>query len=116
MKYKYTALNGRNQKKEGAIEADSQAEATNKLREKGLIVQDLIQLGKDSDEPTSIWQMDLGGDIHTKKIKPKKVILNPSMSKIMLKKNIGMNVLTKQIQILIGMLIGINYLNILFLF
>ena len=98
MKYKYTALNGRNQKKEGAIEADSQAEATNKLREKGLIVQDLIQLGKDSDEPTSIWQMDLGGDIHTKKIKPKKLLMVLSQLGMMMKAGINLS-LSMQIMI-----------------
>ena len=75
MKYKYVAMNAKNQKKEGYIEAETQNNAVSILREKGLIVQDLTELGSNSDEPTSFWQMDLGGDIHTKKIKPKKLLM-----------------------------------------
>ncbi len=98
MKYKYVALNARNQKKEGAIEAETQAEAINMLREKGLIVQDLVQTSKDSDEPTSIWQMDLGGDIHTKKIQPKKLLMIMSQLGMMMKAGINLS-LSMQIMI-----------------
>lgn len=98
MKYKYVAINARNQKKEGAVEAETQSEAINKLREKGLIVQDLTQMGKDSDEPTSIWQMDLGGDIHTKKIQPKKLLMIMSQLGMMMKAGINLS-LSMQIMI-----------------
>ncbi len=98
MKYKYVAMNARNQKKEGAIEAASQAEATNLLREKGLVVQDLVELGSNSDEPTSIWQMDFGGDIHTKKIKPKKLLMILSQLGMMMKAGINLS-LSMQIMI-----------------
>ncbi len=98
MKYKYVAMNARSQKKEGTIEADSQGEATNKLREKGFVVQDLIALGNDSDEPTSIWQMDLGGDIHTKKIKPKKLLMVLSQLGMMMRAGINLS-LSMQIMI-----------------
>jgi len=98
LKYKYVALNARNQKKEGAIEAETQAEAINMLREKGLIVQDLVQTSKDSDEPTSIWQMDLGGDIHTKKIQPKKLLMIMSQLGMMMKAGINLS-LSMQIMI-----------------
>lgn len=73
MKYKYVAMNARNQKKEGAIEAETQNQAVSILREKGLIVQDITEAAG-SDAPTSIWEMEIGGDIHTKKI-PKKTLL-----------------------------------------
>lgn len=98
MKYKYVALNARNQKKEGAVEAATQSEAINILRERGLIVQDLSELGSKSDEPTSIWQMDLGGDIHTKKIKPKKLLM--IMSQLGMMMRAGMN-LSLSMQIMI---------------
>lgn len=98
MKYKYVAMNARSQKKEGTIEADSQGEATNKLRERGFVVQDLIALGNDSDEPTSIWQMDLGGDIHTKKIKPKKLLMVLSQLGMMMRAGINLS-LSMQIMI-----------------
>ncbi len=98
MKYKYVAMNARNQKKEGAIEAESQAEATSILREKGLVVQDLIELGSNSDEPTSIWQMDFGGDIHNKKIKPKKLLMVFSQLGMMMKAGINLS-LSMQIMI-----------------
>ena len=73
MKYKYTAMNVKNQKKEGAVEAETQSQAVAILREKGLIVQDIVEAAG-SDEPTSIWQMDVGGDIHNKKIKKKRLL------------------------------------------
>lgn len=98
MKYKYVALNARNQKKEGAVEAETQSEAINILREKGLIVQDLTELGSSSDEPTSIWQMDLGGDIHSKKIKPKKLLMIMSQLGMMMKAGINLS-LSMQIMI-----------------
>jgi len=98
LKYKYVAMNARSQKKEGTIEADSQGEATNKLRERGFVVQDLIALGNDSDEPTSIWQMDLGGDIHTKKIKPKKLLMVLSQLGMMMRAGINLS-LSMQIMI-----------------
>ncbi len=98
MKYKYTAMNARSQKKEGTIEAETQAEATNILREKGLVVQDLIQLGSNSDEPTSIWQMDLGGDIHTKRIAPKKLLMVMNQLGMMMKAGINLS-LSMQIMI-----------------
>ena len=98
MKYKYVALNARNQKKDGAIEAATQGEAINQLREKGLIVQDLTELGSNSDEPTSFWQMDLGGDIHTKKIKPKKLLMIMSQLGMMMKAGINLS-LSMQIMI-----------------
>ena len=91
-------MNARSQKKEGTIEADSQGEATNKLRERGFVVQDLIALGNDSDEPTSIWQMDLGGDIHTKKIKPKKLLMVLSQLGMMMRAGINLS-LSMQIMI-----------------
>ena len=74
MKFKYVAMNARNQKKEGAIEAETQNQAVAILREKGLIVQD-IQQAAGSDAPTSIWQMDMGGDIHNKSIKKKTLLM-----------------------------------------
>lgn len=98
MKYKYVAMNARSQRKEGAIEAGSQAEATNKLRERGLVVQDLVELGGGSDEPTSIWQMDFGGDIHNKKIKPKKLLMILSQLGMMMKAGINLS-LSMQIMI-----------------
>ena len=73
MKYKYVAMNARNQKKEGYVEAESENNAVAILRERGLIVQDLTNAGG-SDAPTSIWQMDIGGDIHNRNI-PKKTLL-----------------------------------------
>ena len=91
-------MNARNQKKEGAIEAANQAEAINILRAKGLVVQNLTELGSKSDEPTSIWDMDLGGDIHTRKIKPKKLLMVFSQLGMMMKAGINLS-LSMQIMI-----------------
>ncbi len=90
MKYKYVAMNARNQKKEGAIEAETQNQAISILREKGLIVQDISEAAG-SDVPTSIWQMDMGGDIHTKKIKKKKLLLLFNQLGMMMKARINLS-------------------------
>ena len=90
MKFKYVAMNARKQKKEGAIEAETQNQAVAILREKGLIVQD-IQQAAGSDAPTSIWQMDVGGDIHTKKIKKKKLLLLFNQLGMMMKAGINLS-------------------------
>ncbi|MGN0470795.1 MAG: type II secretion system F family protein [Acutalibacteraceae bacterium] len=97
MKYKYTALNARNQKKEGAIEAETQNQAISILRDKGLIVQDLKEAAG-SDEPTSIWQMDIGGDIHKKKIKKKRLLQLMNQLAMMMKAGINLS-LSMQIMI-----------------
>lgn len=90
MKYKYTALNAKNQKKEGAIEAETKNQAISILRDKGLIVQDISEAAN-SDEPTSIWQMDMGGDIHKKKIKMKRLMQLMNQMGMMMKAGINLS-------------------------
>lgn len=97
MKYKYSALNARNQKKEGAIEAETKNQAISMLRDRGLIVQE-IKEAAGSDEPTSIWQMDLGGDIHKKKIKKKRLMQLMNQLAMMMKAGINLS-LSMQIMI-----------------
>ena len=90
MKYKYVAMNARNQKKEGAVEADTQSQAVAMLREKGLIVQD-IKEAAGSDVPTSIWQMDMSGDVHNKKIKKKVLLMLFNQLGMMMKAGINLS-------------------------
>lgn len=97
MKYKYTAMNAKNQKKEGAVEAETQSQAIAILRNKGLIVQEINEAAG-SDEPTSIWQMDMGGDVHTKKIKPKRLLMLFNQIAMMMKAGINLS-LSMQIMI-----------------
>ncbi len=89
MKYKYTAMNARNQKKEGTIEADTQSLAVSMLRDKGLIVQEIVESGKSDGE--SIWNMDIGGDIHTRKIKPKKLLMFFNQMGMMMRAGINLS-------------------------
>ncbi len=89
MKYKYTAMNAKNQKKEGVIEADTKNQARNILRDKGLIVQDISETS--GDEPTSIWQMDMSGDIHKKKIKLKRLMQLMNQMGMMMKAGINLS-------------------------
>ena len=91
MKFKYVAMNSRNQKKEGAIEAETQNQAVSILREKGLIVQDIQQAGGKDDTPTSIWQMDLGGDIHNRKIAKKTLLMLFNQLGMMMKAGINLS-------------------------
>ena len=88
MKYKYTAMNSKNQKKEGTVDASSQTEAIASLRSKGLIVQDIVETGEKTE---SIWEMDLGGDIHTRKIKPKKLLMFFNQMGMMMKAGINLS-------------------------
>ena len=88
MKYKYTAMNSKNQKKEGTVDASSQTEAIATLRSKGLIVQDIVETGEATE---SIWDMDIGGDIHTRKIKPKKLLMFFNQMGMMMKAGINLS-------------------------
>ncbi len=83
-------MNARNQKKEGAIEADTQSQAVALLREKGLIVQD-IKEASGSDVPTSIWQMDMSGDVHNKKLKKKALLMLFNQLGMMMKAGINLS-------------------------
>ena len=81
-------MNSKNQKKEGTVDASSQTEAIATLRSRGLIVQDIVETG----EPTeSIWDMDIGGDIHTRKIKPKKLLMFFNQMGMMMKAGINLS-------------------------
>lgn len=97
MKYKYVALNAKNQKKEGAVEAETKNQAMSILREKGLVVQEIVE-AKGSDTPTSIWQMDMSGDIHKKKIKLKRLMQLMNQMGMMMKAGINLS-LAMQIMI-----------------
>jgi len=91
LKFKYVAMNARNQKKEGQIEAETQNQAVSILREKGLIVQDISQISGDSDAGKSIWQMDMTGDVHNKKIKKKTLLMLFNQLGMMMKAGINLS-------------------------
>ena len=90
MKYKYTAINQKNQKKTGFVEAATENEALNSLRNKGLVVQELSE-ASNSDAPTSILQMEIGGDYHKQKIKPKKLLMFLNQMALMMKAGINLS-------------------------
>lgn len=90
MKYKYTAINQKNQKKTGFLDAPTENEALNSLRNKGLVVQELVE-APNSDAPTSIMQMEIGGDYHKQKIKPKKLLMFLNQMALMMKAGINLS-------------------------
>lgn len=90
MKYKYTAINQKNQQKTGFLEAASENEALIALRNKGLVVQELAD-ATGSDAPTSVMQMEIGGDIHTKKIKKKRLLMLMNQMALMMKAGINLS-------------------------
>ncbi len=90
MKFKYTAINNKNQEKTGAIEAETKNQAITLLRDRGLVVKELVE-ANGSDEPTSIWQMDLGGDIHERKIKKKRLLQMMNQLAMMMKAGINLS-------------------------
>lgn len=90
MKYKYTAINQKNQKKTGFLDAPTENEALNSLRNKELVVQELVE-APNSDAPTSIMQMEIGGDYHKQKIKPKKLLMFLNQMALMMKAGINLS-------------------------
>lgn len=90
MKFKYTAINNKNQEKTGAIEAETKNQAITMLRDRGLVVKELVE-ANNSDEPTSIWQMDISGDIHTQKIKKKRLLQLMNQLAMMMKAGINLS-------------------------
>lgn len=90
MKYKYTAINQKNQKKTGVVEAPTQNEALNALRNKGLVVQEINEAAG-SNEPTSLMQMEIGGDYHNKRIKNKRLLMFLNQMALMMKAGINLS-------------------------
>lgn len=89
MKYKYTAVDSKNKVKENVIEAPTENEAIIMLRNKGLVVQKLIEAP--NAEATNIWNMDLGGDYHKAKVKPKKLLMFLNQMALMMKAGINLS-------------------------
>ena len=90
MKYKYTAFNQKNQKKTGVVEAPTENEALNALRNKGLAVQEISEASA-TDAPTSLMQMEIGGDYHKKKIKAKRLLMFLNQMALMMKAGINLS-------------------------
>lgn len=90
MKFKYTAINQKNQKKSDIIEAATENEAINILRNKGLVVQDIAEAPANA-ESNNIFQKDIGGDYHKQKIKPKKLLMFLNQMALMMKAGINLS-------------------------
>jgi Type II secretory pathway, component PulF len=93
LRYQYTAVDHRNKKSRGFLNADSKADAIARLQSEGLTALSLTGgEGKAEAEPTSIWEMEItGSDIHKAKIKKKKLLTIMNQMGIMMKAGVSLS-------------------------
>ncbi len=92
MHYHYTAVNIKNKKSHGFINAENKADAIAHLQEEGLTALSLTNEAEKSAAPKSIWEMELtGSDIHKAKIQKKKLLTIMNQMGIMIKAGVSLS-------------------------
>ena len=90
--YHYTAVNYKNKKSHGFINAENKADAIAHLQEEGLTALSLTNEAEKGAAPKSIWEMELtGSDIHKAKIQKKKLLTIMNQMGIMIKAGVSLS-------------------------
>ena len=90
--YHYTAVNIKNKKSHGFINAENKADAIAHLQEEGLTALSLTNEAEKGTAPKSIWEMELtGSDIHKAKIQKKKLLTIMNQMGIMIKAGVSLS-------------------------
>ena len=91
MKYQYTAVNLKNRKSHGFINAESKADAILHLQNEGLTAVELLENTENQCEQKSIWETDVfEKDIHRTKINKKKLLTVLNQMSIMMKAGVSL--------------------------
>ncbi len=91
MKYQYTAVNLKNKKSCGFINAESKADAILHLQNEGLTAVELLENTENQCEQKSIWETDVfEKDIHRIKINKKKLLTILNQMSIMMKAGVSL--------------------------
>lgn len=92
MQYLYTAVNTKNKKSHGFINAENKSEAIVHLQDEGLTALILTSGAEKSGESKSIWDMELTGtNIHKVKIPKKKLLVIMNQMAIMMKAGVSLS-------------------------
>lgn len=96
MKFTYVAVNDKNRKYKGEMDADSSQEVIKNLQERGMVplTIDVVHAGPVAEEDKSIWEKDIGGtgDIHNAKIKKKRVLTFMHQMAMMMRAGISLSI------------------------
>lgn len=92
MHYHYTAVNYKNKKSNGFINAENKADAIAHLQDEGLTPLMLEGADEKAGQPKSIWDMELTGtNIHKVKIPKKKLLVIMNQMGIMMKAGVSLS-------------------------
>ena len=91
MRYFYTAVNSKNKKSRGSINAETKAEAILRLQDEGLTELSLTNGEAAGSAPKSIWNTELtGNDIHKAKVSKKKLLAMMNQMGVMRKAGVSL--------------------------
>ena len=92
MQYQYTAVNSKNRKSHGFINAENKASAISRLQDEGLTALELTSgIEKDASKK-SIFEMEIGAsDIHKEKIPKKRLLVMMHQMGIMMKAGVSLS-------------------------
>lgn len=91
MRYFYTAVNHKNKKSHGSINAETKAEAILRLQNEGLTALALTSGEAADSAPKSVWNMELtGNDIHKAKVSKKKLLAMMNQMGVMMKAGVSL--------------------------
>lgn len=92
MLYYYTAVDTKDRKSRGSMEADNKADVIAALQGQGLMPVEISSNEQSATEPKSIWQMEIGSsDIHKTKIPKKKLLTMMQQMGIMMKAGVSLS-------------------------
>ncbi|MFZ2540004.1 MAG: type II secretion system F family protein [Oscillospiraceae bacterium] len=91
MQYKFTAVNSKNKKSQGFVNAENRVNAIAQLQIKGLTPIYLTNTIQKDKQPTSIWEKDITGEnIHKVKIKKTKLFIFMNQMGFMMKAGVSL--------------------------
>jgi type IV pilus assembly protein PilC len=92
LQYHYTAVDLKNKKSHGFIQADNKAAGIAKLLEEGLTALELTGTAEENSSQKSIWEMEIGSsDIHKAKYPKKKLLAMMHQMGIMMKAGVSLS-------------------------
>ncbi len=92
MQFRYIAVDSKNRKSRGVIDAENKAAVIVKLQDNGLSPIEVTGTAQGAAEPKSIWEQDIGSsDIHKAKIPKKKLLAMMHQMGIMMKAGVSLS-------------------------
>jgi type IV pilus assembly protein PilC len=92
LQFRYIAVDHKNKKSRGVLDAENKAAVIAKLQENGLSPIEVAATAEENAEPKSIWERDIGSsDIHKTKIPKKRLLAMMHQMGIMMKAGVSLS-------------------------